>query len=63
MDVDSDEDLPDPFGKQQQHDEGELDNDLLTQPGDDEPQSFSMKDPTKTQKSWENKITKCFKEK
>ena len=50
MDVDSDEELLDPFGEQQQHDEGELNNDLLTQPGDDEPKSFSMKDPTKTQK-------------
>ena len=49
VDVDSDEDLPDPFGEQQ-HDEGELSDDPLTKPGDDEPKSFSMKDPTKTRK-------------
>ena len=47
VDVDSDEELPDPFGEQQ-HDEGELDDDLLTQLGDNEPKVFSMKDPTKT---------------
>ena len=37
VDVDSDEELPDPFGEQQQHDEGELNDVLLTQLGDDEP--------------------------
>ena len=50
VDVDSDKEVLDPFGEQQQHDEGELDDDLLTQLGDDEPKGFSMKDPTKTQK-------------
>ena len=50
MDVDSDEELPDPFGEQQQHEEEELDDDLLTQLGDDKPKDFSTKDPTKTQK-------------
>ena len=50
MDVDSDEELLDPFGEQQPHDEGELNDDLLTQLGDDEPKVFSMKDPTKTWK-------------
>ena len=50
VDVDSDEELPDPFQEQQQHDKGELDNDLLTQPGDDEPKGFSTKDSTKTRK-------------
>ena len=49
VDVDSDKDLPDPF-EEQQHDEGELGDDPLTQLGDDEPKSFSMKDLTKTQK-------------
>ena len=46
VDVNSSEDLPDLFGEQQ-HDEGELSNDILTQPGDDEPKSFSMKAPHK----------------
>ena len=55
MDVDSDKDLPDPFGEQQQHDEGEPDDDLLTQLGDDEPKSFSAKDPTKTEKAGKTK--------
>ena len=48
VDVDSDKELLDPFGKQQQHDEEELDDDLLTQPGDEEPKCFGMKDHTKT---------------
>ena len=48
VDVDSDEELLDPFGEQQQYNEGELDNVLLTQPEDDEPKGFSTKDPTKT---------------
>ena len=35
VDVDSDKELSDPFGEQQQHDKGQLDNDLRTQLGDD----------------------------
>ena len=46
VDVDSDEELPDPFGEQQPHDKGELNDDPLTQLGDDEPNVFSTKDPT-----------------
>ena len=38
VDVNSDEDLPDPSGEQQ-HDERELSDDILTQPGDDEPKN------------------------
>ena len=50
VDVDSDEELPDPFGEQQPHDKGEFNDDLLTQPRDDEPKVSSMKEPTKTWK-------------
>ena len=49
VNVDSDEELPDPFGEQQPHDKEEHNDDLLTQPGDDEPKVFSMNDPSKTQ--------------
>ena len=60
VDVDSDKDLPDPFGEQQ-HDEGELGNDLLTQLGGMMNQNVSAgKTPQKHRKNWENKITKCF---
>ena len=49
VDVYSDEELLDPFGEQQ-HDKGELDDDSLTQPVDDELKGFSTKDPTKARR-------------